>query len=241
MDSKPALQWGRNFIVAETTFFEPTALKNGLASMGPQLYRCGNTHRRHHRRNRSRASMGPQLYRCGNSARSAACSSGSACFNGAATLSLRKREPGGSPRVRHPRFNGAATLSLRKPTCLLVGLSCANSFNGAATLSLRKPAAAMRRMPISTPASMGPQLYRCGNLSMLKKGIKVISSLQWGRNFIVAETGDAGTDGGSGTQLQWGRNFIVAETRRFRRGIFRNRSASMGPQLYRCGNRRRGN
>ena len=38
------------------------------------------------------------------------------------------------------------------------------------------------------------------------------AKLQWGRNFIVAETGTRGTLRGPQYLLQWGRNFIVAET-----------------------------
>ena len=84
---------------------------------------------------------------------------------------------------------------------------------------------------------MGPQLYRCGNipralapqgkgptfngaatLSLRKLanpgmfwGIVLI--LQWGRNFIVAETVELKDNLEAVTGLQWGRNFIVAETR----------------------------
>ena len=38
------------------------------------------------------------------------------------------------------------------------------------------------------------------------------SSLQWGRNFIVAETMIIITEMILSIVLQWGRNFIVAET-----------------------------
>ena len=60
--------------------------------------------------------------------------------------------------------------------------------------------------------------------------------LQWGRNFIVAESMDEGGGARQMQKLQWGRNFIVAE-----RGSAggscpdRPRQASMGPQLHRCG------
>ena len=134
---------------------------------------------------------------------------------------------------------------------------------------------------------MGPQLYRCGNssLSMPYKAIKsrfngaaTLSlrkliygvrhssrtvALQWGRNFIVAETPLTATLGqvpgrsfnGAATLslrkpsgaryatsllpgLQWGRNFIVAETRPGAHESAKVCNASMGPQLYRCGNER---
>ena len=38
------------------------------------------------------------------------------------------------------------------------------------------------------------------------------TSLQWGRNFIVAETWASTTSSCRLPPLQWGRNFIVAET-----------------------------
>ena len=117
-------------------------------------------------------------------------------------------------------------------------LSCPR-FNGAATLSLRKPCKGevLGRLLMDS-ASMGPQLYRCGNGNPALWDVHVIWLLQWGRNFIVAETSKivcAGTHGvicfnGAATLslrklelpflvpsvasvLQWGRNFIVAETR----------------------------
>ena len=63
-----------------------------------------------------------------------------------------------------------------------------------------------------TAASMGPQLYRCGNLVGMFLGMQVYVSLQWGRNFIVAEIVPIeDKNGKKTTTLQWGRNFIVAE------------------------------
>ena len=111
------LQWGRNFIVAEITQHLLQCSISSMASMGPQLYRCGNADVPHHRpapawslqwgRNfivaeifqhpnpllhHPHASMGPQLYRCGNRSTAAATYGGDTRFNGAATLSLRKSE-----------------------------------------------------------------------------------------------------------------------------------------------------
>ena len=60
--------------------------------------------------------------------------------------------------------------------------------------------------------------------------------LQWGRNFIVAEMNQAADYMSEGNWLQWGRNFIVAEMSQRRRLPDANPKASMGPQLYRCGN-----
>ena len=41
----------------------------------------------------------------------------------------------------------------------------------------------------------------------------IVLILQWGRNFIVAETVELKDNLEAVTGLQWGRNFIVAETR----------------------------
>ncbi len=109
---------------------------------------------------------------------------------------------------------------------------------------------------------MGPQLYRCGNdangMNLIWFGLNV---LQWGRNFIVAEISQEKNYQEAQTLLQWGRNFIVAEihTASYAKIALLNRfngaatlslrkypvslgpvratcRASMGPQLYRCGN-----
>ena len=133
------LQWGRNFIVAEMT--EMGLARGGfwVASMGPQLYRCGNRDAIVDRafgalelqwgRNfivaeirdyvelvllRVGASMGPQLYRCGNLPKRHGGHTSHTCFNGAATLSLRKCVDVPVMAITHQCFNGAATLSLRK-------------------------------------------------------------------------------------------------------------------------------
>ena len=60
------------------------------ASMGPQLYRCGNVLQRSVWSDGMGASMGPQLYRCGNTACANSLGSHTTRFNGAAILSLRK-------------------------------------------------------------------------------------------------------------------------------------------------------
>ena len=118
-----------------------------------------------------------------------------------------------SPDIADARFNGAATLSLRK---YLVGID------------LRYAAAW---------ASIGPQLYRCGNVEITHPDKSQLTMLQWGCNFIVAEMPCLGWWGlVAAGWLQWGRNFIVAEMGNSPRCFYSNFPASMGPQLYRCGN-----
>ena len=133
--------------------------------------------------------MGPQLYRCGN---------------------------GGTPcksRALRSSFNGAATLSLRK----LKYFSCAGAVSSLLQWGRNFIVAETGRWRWCSNrllhASMGPQLYRCGNEAFAENSADYMNKLQWGRNFIVAET-DSAT---SSTplmlsRLQWGRNFIVAET-----------------------------
>ena len=89
--------------------------------------------------------MGPQLYRCGNGT--------IVIYAGTVTR----------------RFNGAATLSLRRRVLTTLRARVVMGFNGAATLSLRKPAPAQGTPPYWVSASMGPQLYRCGNGTWVRR------------------------------------------------------------------------
>ena len=60
---------------------------------------------------------------------------------------------------------------------------------------------------------MGPQLHRCGKSLKDTPLASVFRVLQWGRNFIVAESDYDVTGPLDLDELQWGRNFIVAESR----------------------------
>ena len=136
---------------------------------------------------------------------------------------------------RRACFNGAATLSLRKWKVCRCSLQAMPRFNGAATLSLRKSSRRKAGRSKHVLASMGPQLYRCGNsasnpeppsYNLRFNGAATLSlrkfptigqpgtsrvSLQWGRNFIVAEIPKRLLAAHFYVLLQWGRNFIVAE------------------------------
>ena len=61
-------------------------------------------------------------------------------------------------------------------------------------------------------------------------------TLQWGRNFAVAETKYFLTYSSWYRKLQWGRNFAVAETLTGPSDLIEVSRASMGPQLCSCGN-----
>ena len=206
------LQWGRNFIVAEIPVTPAPAEPKNMLQWG---------------RNFIVAEIG----------RFGARPLRPPCFNGAATLSLRKYHPAlhlplqqkrasmGPQLYRCGNGHGSRRIWLR-----------ALRFNGAATLSLRK-------------------------LILFTKYDPSMPLLQWGRNFIVAEIHIPQTGpmpalscfNGAATlslrksstalqpatplhTLQWGRNFIVAEMSTTRTIQSTQTAASMGPQLYRCGN-----
>ena len=135
------------------------------------------------------------------------------CFNGAATLSLRKCLPpidvdrkafrlqwGRNFIVAEIKFGGFGNWLVFRASMGPQLYRCGN-------ISLGEI-----RSKNHHHASMGPQLYRCGNGEMgLLDGIAVLL-LQWGRNFIVAETyGNPIWFCLACGQLQWGRNFIAAE------------------------------
>ena len=230
------------------------------ASMGPQLYRCGNDELRAEFGSDSDASMGPQLYRCGNM---------QSCHHFVSTFALQwgrnfivaeTRTVPCWPCALLRCFNGAATLSLRKlDVCALMRapkrlLQWGRNFIVAET---GRCSMAPRGVYL---ASMGPQLYRCGNDVEDEEALSSFVGLQWGRNFIVAETFSSFAASstywcfnGAATlslrkhqcqvwHLRSGSSFNGAATLSLRkRGTAPGRrpcprSASMGPQLYRCGN-----
>ena len=258
-----SLQWGCNFIVAEISCpgfrgIHPDQRFNGAATLS--LRKCCRT---------IQTPVGLYPLQWGRNFIVAeilhTTRQDTACrgrFNGAATLSLRKccrtiQTPVGLYPLQWGRnFIVAEILhTTRQDT------ACRGRFNGAATLSLRKSVVGIWAYLCAFRASMGPQLYRCGNQSLAFGLTCVHSGLQWGRNFIVAEIkhkpdhvpGRKDASNGAATlslrkyvhvagdlylgiSLQWGRNFIVAEMCRGRPTTCVKQQASMGPQLYRCGN-----
>ena len=183
------LQWGRNFIVAEIRLPWPGTSSGGSASMGPQLYRCGNSLWYTILVYQDLASMGPQLYRCGNvaeirhlredidmlqwgrnfivaeirhHARHWNANFGLQWGRNFIVAEMRSRPPepqADSPASMGPQLYRCGNLSY------FIYMKYINScFNGAATLSLRKFSDVLHGMIRELTASMGPQLYRCGNL-----------------------------------------------------------------------------
>ena len=137
------------------------------------------------------ASMGPQLYRCGNSRARYVTTAPPARFNGAATLSLRKLSTGRAGSAPAAAcFNGAATLSLRKCEKLtaVAPPPLIHASMGPQLYRCGNEEYAVVRAE-AVIASMGPQLYRCGNQTNAQFNLLHTYLLQWGRNFIVAEIG----------------------------------------------------
>ena len=84
-------------------------------------------------------------------------------------------------------------------------------FNGAATSSLRKAGDAVAMLVQTGMLQWGRNFIVAESHSLRVNGDNA-DSLQWGRNFIVAESTAESSMTSSGTGLQWGRNFIVAES-----------------------------
>ena len=153
--------------------------------------------------------MGPQLHRCGKPSELHCRVVGLRCFNGAATSSLRKVSEGAQALHR-----GRASMGPQLHRC-------GKGFPGV-------------YRPVLKHASMGPQLHRCGKKREWLELCR-LKQLQWGRNFIVAESCHLCHGINLLGWLQWGRNFIVAESRGRRLRRPARGQASMGPQLHRCG------
>ena len=108
------LQWGRNFAVAETVPHFRHGLLDFVASMGPQLCSCGNSHGHGLVCGQAPASMGPQLCSCGNKQKEKEQAEAKAASMGPQLCSCGNHRPGGVCVWTSRRFNGAATLQLRK-------------------------------------------------------------------------------------------------------------------------------
>ena len=135
-------------------------------------------------------------------------------FNGAATLSLRKWAKSPLPIKKYlTSFNGAATLSLRKCRSSQQGSRGGPELQWGRNFIVAEISTTTKSVLGFVVASMGPQLYRCGNEPPKNSASSMHVMLQWGRNFIVAEMFPAPS------------------------GNVDEAPASMGPQLYRCGNK----
>ena len=85
-------------------------------------------------------------------------------------------------------------------------------------------------------ASMGPQLYSCGNYSVIPVHVWHWVSFNGATTLQLRKFADAGLLSCPTQLLQWGHNFTVAEMPPLGKKITIHDAASMGPQLYSCGN-----
>ena len=206
------LQCGRNFCVAEIVFHPECARKLNIASMWPQLLRCGNLHPPGRYLRIPAASMWPQLLRCGNLLVTEGCPDVRRvlqCGRNFCVAEMAKSEMGDT---------SDKTASMW-PQLLRCG-------NPAAVTPPPPPATMLqcgRNFCVAEIA--GEYLYRtsqnllqCGRNFCVAEIIQCrhliwrqCFRLQCGRNFCVAEIRHNGWDSSSGDVLQCGRNFCVAE------------------------------
>ena len=117
--------------------------------------------------------MGPQLYRCGNAGGMMTCFPPCSCFNGAATLSLRKCEAyllrsGGTELLQWGRnFIVAEISTFLAESWEDALLQWGRNFIVAEICTVHEMHGLIR------DASMGPQLYRCGNQVLGSDGVGV--------------------------------------------------------------------
>ena len=142
-----SLQWGRNFIVAEMGLYS----ENAVVILKSLQWS----------RNFIVVEMTPG---------GTAASGCPPCFNGAATLSLRKSDMVQDIPITLPVLQWGRNFIVAEISAYWVSTEAASSFNGAATLSLRKSGCPDMVYPGLKVASMGPQLYRCGNKGFFSNG-----------------------------------------------------------------------
>ncbi len=145
-------------------------------------------------------------------------------------------------RCTRPRFRSAARASMgprhhRRGSSIVVKSPCKGKlgFNGAATSSSR----------IEQIGAQDSRDHHCFNGAATSSsriaGVIALaclrSSLQWGRDIIVADRGGASAQVGGNPKLQWGRDIIVAD-RSFGAPLnLQACAASMGPRHHRRGSR----
>ena len=204
------LQWGRNLFVAECNCWVYAKLVQYVASMGPQLVRCGMSIPSRVSGSMFCASMGPQLVRCGMK------------IVGNSTLDYYRTLQWGRNLFVAECPPGVCQDRDFRP------LQWGRNLFVAEWVSA--PINAMK----TRPASMGPQLVRCGMQRPIGKRLDELL-LQWGRNLFVAEC--AGHDAADYVRLCF--NGAATCSLRNARRQHNNREfgsiASMGPQLVRCG------
>ena len=159
------------------------------------------------------------------------------CFNGAATLSLRKLPLELCHLTLTLELQWGRNFIVAETGCLPDLCRChAPGFNGAATLSLRKWRPAQNACLSLSCASMGPQLYRCGNSSSRRPRANGTCSFNGAATLSLRKWLDQFCDDHSVDVASMGPQLYRCGNYRPNAGLAFKHSASMGPQLYRCGN-----
>ena len=134
-------------------------------------------------------------------------------------------------------FNGAATLQLRKPGSRRSRSCARRCFNGAATLQLRKQVLRGRWWFLVAMLQWGRNFAVAETMKALKSSQLTKASFNGAATLQLRKLFSAEFKHLNHAQLQWGRNFAVAETRSKSMLLsLATRRASMGPQLCSCGN-----
>ena len=183
------LQWSRNILVAESRRGRRRLEPLRGPSMEPQHTRCGKRSWSLVPANDvSSLQWGHNILVVESAPSILHGRHGSRCFNGATTYSLWKARATSCGSTRRKSFNGATTYSLWKDTCAVTYL-CVNAsgFNGATTYSL----------------------WKVDSLYVLAEHC---TSLQWGHNILVVESGAGQLVLVDSLLLQWGHNILVVES-----------------------------
>ena len=229
------LQWGRNLFVAECLHnvvgvFSPDeasmgaatcSLRNGLFTAVCIACRL--------------ASMGPQLVRCGMQYQGQEDAQYRTAFNGAATCSLRNDD---TWECICPAFR-YASMGPQLVRCGMLVRLCLVPLPAGASMGPQLVRCGMKAIPSlaylsSSALQWGRNLFvaecECGCC-----GSNRVVVLQWGRNLFVAECQNEASLINRSPVLQWGRNLFVAEWSQPGDVLPVLVPASMGPQLVRCG------
>ena len=231
------LQWGHDLSVVESARRADPRLALGPASMGPRPLGRGIDLTGVAMAGQILASMGPRPLGRGIGRSAARRSSGSSGFNGATTS--RSWNPAALRRAvrRTSGFNGATTSRSWNPASREFPAEVPKRLQWGHDLSVvesprprrgsaRARAASMGPRPLgrgirrsgcrsvcAEPASMGPRPLGRGILTGLPRGSATSSTLQWGHDLSVVESGRrARRLRRRVPRLQWGHDLSVVES-----------------------------
>jgi len=205
------------------------------ASMGPRLFRRGEAAAIGAPAAGRDASMGPRLFRRGESTvRRSSMVRSRLRFNGATPFQTWRGPLRALARNERPRFNGATPFQTWRgyhSVCQCPGILLASM---GPRLFRRGEMIYPPTPRRGTPASMGPRLFRRGECPNWINGAQTrcfngATPFQTWRDEINFHPGNVYL------QLQWGHAFSDVESHLQRPGPARHVHASMGPRLFRRG------